>query len=188
MRALDAALAIQRALRKRSSGKKLEVRVRIGIHTGRPTLTETGYVGIAVHTAARVCQAGHGGQILLSETTRALVGNDLPEGVSVHDLGEQNLKDIQHERVYELALDGRPTVPRKLKTQATDARVDAMAKRFEERVTSYVEGQLEAAFTRGEAPKVPYKLAAGGLGIAFLSLLLLVLLVGAIVLIVKLLV
>ena len=60
------------------------------------------------------------------------------------------------------------------------------AKRFEERVTSYVEDQLEAAFTRGEAPKVPYKLAAGGLGIAFLSLLMLVVLVAATVLIVKL--
>jgi len=87
MRALDAALAIQRALRKRSSGKKLEVRVRIGIHTGRPTLTETGYVGIAVHTAARVCQAGHGGQILLSAVARDCVAETLAEGVALRGLG-----------------------------------------------------------------------------------------------------
>ena len=52
--------------------------------------------------------AGHGGQILLSETTRALLGNQLPEGVAVHDLGEQHLKDIQHEHVYELSVDGAP--------------------------------------------------------------------------------
>ncbi len=186
--AVAAAVEAQRRLSAHGWPHAKEVRVRMGLHTGEPTVGDEGYLGLDVVRAARISAAGHGGQILLSETTRALVGNDLPEGVSVHDLGEQNLKDIQHERVYELALDGRPTVPRKLKTQATDARVDAMAKRFEERVTSYVEGQLEAAFTRGEAPKVPYKLAAGGLGIAFLSLLLLVLLVGAIVLIVKLLV
>ena len=55
--------------------------------------------------AARICSAGHGGQILLSETTRALLGNDLPERVTVRDLGEQHLKDVQHEHVYELSLD-----------------------------------------------------------------------------------
>src|SRR5438046_9335618 len=100
MRALDAALAIQRALRKRSSGKKLEVRVRIGIHTGRPTLTETGYVGIAVHTAARVCQAGHGGQILLSDVARDCVAETLAVGVALRGLGlfylDGNTKPLAH--------------------------------------------------------------------------------------------
>jgi hypothetical protein len=67
--------------------------------------------------------------------------------------------------VYELAVDGRPGSIRPLKTQAVDSRVDAMAKRFEDRVTNYVEQQLEAAFDRGERPKVPVGLAAGGLGV-----------------------
>ena len=52
--------------------------------------------------------AGHGGQILISETTRALLGNQLPEGVAVHDLGQQDLKDVQHEHIYELTIDGAP--------------------------------------------------------------------------------
>jgi class 3 adenylate cyclase len=64
--ALAAALAIQRRAGSRSWPAGANVRLRIGIHTGRPTLTDGGYVGLAVHTAARICSAGHGGQILLS--------------------------------------------------------------------------------------------------------------------------
>ena len=74
----------------------------MGLHTGEPSVGEEGYLGLDVVRAARICSAGHGGQILLSETTRALLGNDLPEGVSVVDLGQQNLKDVQHERIYQL--------------------------------------------------------------------------------------
>ncbi len=163
--AVAAAVVAQRALAAHEWPQGKRVRVRMGLHTGEPTVGDEGYLGLDVVRAARISAAGHGGQILLSETTRALVGNDLPDGVSVHDLGEQNLKDIQHEHVYELAVDGRPGSFRPLKTQAADSRVDAMAKRFEDRVTTYVERQLEAAFERGEKPKVPVGLAAGGLGI-----------------------
>ena len=53
----------------------------MGLHTGEPTVGDEGYLGLDVVRAARICSAGHGGQILLSETTRALLGNDLPEGV-----------------------------------------------------------------------------------------------------------
>ena len=163
--AVAAAVVAQRALAAHEWPQGKQVRVRMGLHTGEPTVGDEGYLGLDVVRAARISAAGHGGQILLSETTRALVGNDLPDGVSVHDLGEQNLKDIQHEHVYELAVDGRPGSFRPLKTQAADSRVDAMAKRFEDRVTTYVERQLEAAFERGEKPKVPVGLAASGLGI-----------------------
>jgi class 3 adenylate cyclase len=182
--AVAAAVDAQRALAGHAWPEGKTVRVRMGLHTGEPTLGEEGYLGLDVVRAARISAAGHGGQILLSETTRALVGNDLPSGVSVHDLGEQNLKDIQHERVYELSLDGRPAGMRPLKTEAVDNRVDAMAKRFEDRVTSYVEQQLEAAFTSGKPPEAPvFRLAAGGLGIGGLALLmLLVVLVVAILL------
>jgi class 3 adenylate cyclase len=184
--AVAGAVDAQRRLAAHGWPRAKDVRIRMGLHTGEPTVGEEGYLGMDVVRAARISAAGHGGQILLSETTRALVGNDLPDGVAVHDLGEQNLKDIQHERVYELTLDGRPTTARPLKTEAKDPRADAMASRFEQRIQSYVEQQLEAAFTHGEAPKMPYKLAAGGLGIAFLSLLVLLAFVVAIVLAVKL--
>jgi class 3 adenylate cyclase len=172
--AVAAAVEAQRALAAHTWPEGKVVRVRMGLHTGEPTVGDEGYLGLDVVRAARISAAGHGGQILLSETTRALVGNDLPAGVAVHDLGEQNLKDIQHERVYELSFDGRPAGVEPLKTHAVDNRVDAMAKRFEERVTSYVEQQLESAFTPGKTREVPvFRLAAGGLGVAALGILLL---------------
>lgn len=86
-RALAAALAIQRALRKRDWPEGLEVRVRIGLHTGRPTLGDAGYVGIAVHTAARVCSAAHGGQILLSSAARDALEQGHADGLAFRGLG-----------------------------------------------------------------------------------------------------
>jgi class 3 adenylate cyclase len=184
--AVAAAVEAQRGLAAHTWPEEKSVRVRMGLHTGEPTVGEEGYLGLDVVRAARISAAGNGGQILLSETTRALVGNDLPSGVSVHDLGEQNLKDIQQERIYELAMDGRPAGVRPLKTAATDKRVDAMAQRFEERVQNYVEQQLEAAFAGGKPPDVPvFKLAAGGLGVAFLGLLLLAVFVVVVILLLK---
>lgn len=80
------------------------VRVRIGLHTGEPALTGEGYLGLDVHRAARICAAGHGGQILLSDTTRALVGDRI-----VEDLGEYLLKGISTpERIYQLLEPGFP--------------------------------------------------------------------------------
>ena len=86
------------------------VRVRMGLHTGEPAVGTEGYLGIDVVRAARLCTVGRGGQVLLSETTRALVGSALPDGVSVHTLGERHLKDIDEpERVFELDIEGAPT-------------------------------------------------------------------------------
>lgn len=83
-----------------------EVRVRMGLHTGEPALHEEGYVGLDVVRAARICTVGRGGQILLSETTRALVGSGLPDGVSVFPLGQRHLRGIDEpERVFEIAID-----------------------------------------------------------------------------------
>ena len=70
---------------------KSPVRVRMGIHTGTPTVTAEGYVGIDVHRGARICAAGHGGQILVSNSTRAELGQD----DALKDLGEHRLKDLQ---------------------------------------------------------------------------------------------
>jgi class 3 adenylate cyclase/uncharacterized small protein (DUF1192 family) len=83
------------------------VRVRMGLHTGEPALHDEGYVGIDVVRAARICTEGKGGQILVSETTRSLVGSGLPEGVSVFPVGQRHLRGIDEpERVYEVAIDG----------------------------------------------------------------------------------
>ena len=88
------------------------MRVRMGLHTGEPAVGEEGYHGVDVVRAARLSATGKGGQVLLSETTRALLGSALPEGVSVHTVGERHLKDMDEpERVYELAIDGVDTPP-----------------------------------------------------------------------------
>ena len=142
--AVRAAVEGQRALAEHEWPRGAEVRVRMGLHTGEPTLGEEGYLGLDVVRAARICSAGHGGQILVSETTRALLGNDVPSGVSVRDLGEQRLKDVQHEHVYELALDESPREFPPLKQAETDRR-DDLGQRFEDKINRYVEQQLEAA-------------------------------------------
>lgn len=93
-RALDAALAIQRSMRRRGWPDGVDVRVRIGMHTGRPTLTDAGYVGIAVHTAARVCAAGHGGQILLSSAARDALDGVRSDGIAFRTLGRYSLRGL----------------------------------------------------------------------------------------------
>jgi predicted ATPase/class 3 adenylate cyclase len=80
------------------------IRVRMGLHTGEPLLTDEGYVGIDVHRAARIASVGHGGQILVSRSTRDLAGPD-----SLRDLGDHRLKDLTApERIYQLGDDDFP--------------------------------------------------------------------------------
>ena len=92
--AVEAAVAVQRALGKRRWPDDLDVRVRAGIHSGRPTLTEVGYIGLAVHTTARVCSAAHGGQIVVSSRTRVAVRTATPTGVSFRGLGRHRLPGL----------------------------------------------------------------------------------------------
>ena len=93
--ALEAALAIERGLRSRAWPDGVGVRVRAGIHSGRPTLTDAGYVGIAVHTVARLCSAGHGGQILLSAAARDGLGRSRPAGLRMRDLGSHRFHGLR---------------------------------------------------------------------------------------------
>ena len=87
-----------------------QVRVRIGIHTGAGLLGADDYVGLDVHRAARIAAAGHGGQILLSGATRALVERRLPDGVTLADLGHHRLKDLDEpERLAQLNVAGLET-------------------------------------------------------------------------------
>jgi class 3 adenylate cyclase len=91
---LEAALAIQRAMHAADWPGDADVRLRIGLHRGRPSLTDTGYVGLSVHAAARICFAAHGGQIVLSSAVRAAVAEALPDGVSLSDLGAWRFRGL----------------------------------------------------------------------------------------------
>jgi len=112
--AIEAAVAIQRELGKRAWADDLEVRVRVGIHSGRPTLTDVGYVGLAVHTTARVCSAAHGEQIVVSAATRAAVGTSPPTGVQFRSLGRHRLAGLADaEALFQIeASDLRASFPR----------------------------------------------------------------------------
>jgi class 3 adenylate cyclase len=111
--ALEAALGIQRAMRDGSWVGGTDVRARVALHSGRPTLTETGYVGLAVHAAARFCYAAHGGQIVVSSATHAALGESLADGVALRSLGGwrfQGLRDAEELYQVETA-DLRATFP-----------------------------------------------------------------------------
>jgi class 3 adenylate cyclase len=107
--AVTAAVAAQRALAAHPWPRGAQVRVRMGLHTGLPTLMEASYVGLDVHRAARIKDAGHGGQVVLSQTTRDLVESDLPAGVRLLELGAHLLKDLPRpEPLCQLVIDGLP--------------------------------------------------------------------------------
>ncbi len=92
--AVAAAVDAQRDLAAHAWPEDAAVAVRMGLHTGEPRVGGERYVGMGVHKAARIGAAGHGGQVLLSRTTRELVEDELPAGVTIRDLGERRLKDV----------------------------------------------------------------------------------------------
>jgi len=107
--AISAVVAAQRALTSHAWPEGVMVRARMGLHTGEPQCSAEGYVGLDVHHAARIMSAGHGGQVLLSQTTRDLVEHDLPEGVSLLDVGAHRLKDLQRpSHLFQLVIAGFP--------------------------------------------------------------------------------
>ena len=122
-RALDAvrcAADAQRALASYMWPQGEHVRVRMGLHTGEPLISSTGYVGMDVHRASRIGDAGHGGQVLLSQTTRELVIHDLPPGLTIRDLGEHRLKDMKYPAsIYQLVIEGLPVEFPALRTKFT---------------------------------------------------------------------
>ena len=101
MRSLSRSL--QRAMRASEWPDGLDVRVRIGVHHGRPTLTDTGYVGLSVHTAARICYAAHGSQIVVSSALRSAVLTSLADGVSLRSVGAWRFQGLREpEDLYQL--------------------------------------------------------------------------------------
>ena len=107
--AVAAAVAGQRALAAHRWPNGAVLQVRMGMHTGEPIVVGHDYAGLDVHRTARICAAGHGGQILLSQAARALLGAELPSGLGVRDLGEYRLKDLSHpQQLFQLVIPGLP--------------------------------------------------------------------------------
>jgi class 3 adenylate cyclase len=141
--AVRAAVAAQQGLAGYDWPPGPPVRVRMGLHTGDGTLGGDDYVGIDVHRAARIAAAAHGGQVLLSDSIRALAEHALPEGASLRDLGQHRLKDIAlPERLHELVIEGLPSdfpAPRTL---------DARPNNLPVQLTSFVGREEEIAEVR----------------------------------------
>jgi predicted ATPase/class 3 adenylate cyclase len=167
--AVAGAVAAQRALTAHAWPQGLAIRVRIGIHTGEPTATGEGYVGIDVHRAARVMSAGHGGQVLLTQSTRDLLSGELSDAVSLRDLGEHRLKDLTHpQRLYQLVIPGLendfPT-PKTLEARPTNLPIQPTPLiGREQQVTEAV------ALARQEGIRLVTLTGAGGSGKTRLSL------------------
>ncbi len=159
--AVAAAVEAQRAHATHTWPEGGAVRVRMGLHTGEPAVGSEGYLGLDVVRAARLCTAGKGGHVLLSETTRALVGGTLPDGVSIFPLGERRLKDIDEpERVFELEIDGalapeqepEPAAPASAPPAGPGSDFGArLAERIQAQVQRRVEASLERVLTDVDA-------------------------------------
>ena len=170
--AVAAAIEVTRAHAKGTWPGDVEVRIRLGLHTGEPAVGDEGYTGLDVVRASRIAATGVGGQVLLSDTTRAIVAGDLGEGVELRPLGERRLKDIDRpEPIYELVIDGASAPgaaeaasaePLQGATASSDSseagmagEASAFARRTRELIETRVLSQLEKAFGTGTAPGGP---------------------------------
>jgi class 3 adenylate cyclase len=105
--AVTAAIEAQRSLASHPWPEGSELRVRMGIHTGEPSVSDEGLTGLAVHLAARICAVAQGQQVLVSDTTRGLIEEELPSGSRLRDLGKHILKDFDRPmRLFQLVAEG----------------------------------------------------------------------------------
>ncbi len=166
--AVGAAVAIQRGLAAEAWPDDVDVRVRIGIHTGEGVLAPTSdYVGLDVHRAARIAAAAHGGQTLLSGATAALLGPELDDGVELRDRGEHRLKDLSRpERLAELVIEGLPADFPPLKT------LDAAPNNLPTQLTTFLgrEREIEAILGLLRSNRLLTLTGPGGTGKTRLSL------------------
>jgi predicted ATPase len=138
--ACQAAAAAQRSLAGYAWENGQALRVRIGLHTGEAPLVGNEYIGLDVHQAARVAGAAHGGQVVISDTTRGLVDGNLKPGLTLRDLGAHRLKDLaQPERLYQLVIDGLQNTFPALRT------LDATQNNLPIQMTSFVGRGAEVA-------------------------------------------
>jgi class 3 adenylate cyclase len=126
--AVHAAVDAQRTLRDSPLAQDVAVRVRMGLHSAEPYLDDEGYTGVGVHRAARICAAGHGGQILLSNATAGIVEDLGDDDVRLRDLGEHRLKDLERpQRLFQLTAHDLPVDFPPLKSLDTDEGGGAIA-------------------------------------------------------------
>ena len=156
--AVAGAVTAQRALREHEWPQGVEVKVRMGLHTGEPTVGDEGYVGLDVVRTARICSAGHGGQILMSETTRALLGNALPDRTTVRDLGLQSLKDLGDERIFQLTLDDRDDfAPLKTEGGLSKSAANILGNDFDQQIQDFVKSSIAGRLPGASPPEPPSK-------------------------------
>jgi class 3 adenylate cyclase len=125
--AVAAAVAVQRAHNEQAWPQGVSVRMRLGLHTGEPAIGDDGYTGLDVVRASRIAAVGRGGQVLLSDTTRAIVAADLPDGVAIRSLGDQRLKDIdQPEALHELTISDVPVSPEPVAEPAPASAIESV--------------------------------------------------------------
>jgi len=156
--AVAGAVTAQRALGEHEWPEGVEVKVRMGLHTGEPTVGDEGYVGLDVVRAARICSAGHGGQILMSETTRALLGDALPDRTTLRDLGLQSLKDLGEERIFQLTLEGRDDfAPLKTERGLSRSAANILGNDFDQQIQDFVKRSIAGALPGAAPPEPPSK-------------------------------
>jgi hypothetical protein len=110
----------------------------MGIHTGEPMLVDQDYVGVDIHLAARICAAAYPGQVLLSNETRVIVGRNLPKDVSLRDLGNYRLKDLNEvEHLHQLVIPGLPSDFPRLKS------IEIMPNNLPVQLTSFIGRERE---------------------------------------------
>lgn len=161
MDGVAAAVAAQRGLAQEPWDEDAVVRVRMGLHTGIGTLGGANYLGLDVHRAARIADAGHGGQVILSEATSILVERSLPPGVGLVDLGKHRFKDLSDpETIMQLAVEGLPSEFAPLRT------LDAVPNNLPAQLTSFVgrEAELEEAVRLLRSTRVLTFTGPGGTG------------------------
>jgi predicted ATPase/class 3 adenylate cyclase len=166
--AVRCCLAAQRALASHDWPGGAAVRVRMGLHSGEPSIQEDDYVGMDVHRAARIAAAAHGGQVVLSEATRLLAESRLADEVSLRDLGFHRLKDIEEpERIYQLVAPGLGERFPPLKSLGAPTRLPVPLTPLVGRDAALE--QLRAALTRPEVRLVTLT-GTGGVGKTRLAL------------------
>jgi predicted ATPase/class 3 adenylate cyclase len=165
--AVRATVAAQRALAAHAWPDQAEVRVRMGVHTGEGRLGGDNYIGLDVHRAARIAAAGHGGQVLLSDTTHSLAAPAVPAEVRMRDLGAHRLKDLANpEHLYQLEAPGLPTEFPALRT------LDARPNNLPVQLTSFVgrEAEIVAVGELVERARLVVLTGPGGTGKTRLAL------------------
>jgi class 3 adenylate cyclase/tetratricopeptide (TPR) repeat protein len=160
--AVVAAANVQRAVTEHAWPDGADVRVRIGLHTGEASVSSAGYIGLAIHEAARIGDAGHGGQVLISTRTAELVRRGLPSGIELRDLGDANLRDVDESRLFQLVVEGlRSDFPQLSVRQRAKAKPRPLRRRMDVQVSRGVLLERESELA---ALQAAVDAATGGAG------------------------